>query len=88
MSVLEKATQILDIVAEAPEAATMTYIAHRLGQPRSSIHRLLSELVQLGLLFRVGPRTTRPGLDCPAGATRPVGQRHHPDLEGCDGAPP
>jgi DNA-binding IclR family transcriptional regulator len=54
MSVLAKATQILDIVAEAPEAATLTSIAQRLGQPRSSIHRLLSELVQLGLLFRVG----------------------------------
>jgi DNA-binding IclR family transcriptional regulator len=54
MSVLAKATQILDIVAEAPETATLTSIAQRLGQPRSSIHRLLSELVQLGLLFRVG----------------------------------
>jgi IclR family KDG regulon transcriptional repressor len=55
MSVLEKATQILDAVAESPESATLTSIAQRLGQPRSSIHRLLSELVQLGLLFRVGP---------------------------------
>jgi IclR family KDG regulon transcriptional repressor len=54
MSVLAKATQILDIVAEVPEAATLTSIAQRLGQPRSSTHRLLSELVQLGLLFRVG----------------------------------
>jgi len=54
MSVLSKATQILDIVAEAPESATLTSIAQRLGQPRSSVHRLLSELVQLGLLFRVG----------------------------------
>ena len=61
MSVLEKATQILDVVAEAPEAATLTSIAQRLGQPRSSIHRLLSELVQLGLLFRVGPVNYAPG---------------------------
>ena len=61
MSVLDKATQILDVVAEAPEAATMTYIAHRIGQPRSSIHRLLSELVQLGLLLRVGPANYAPG---------------------------
>ena len=61
MSVLEKATQILDTVAEAPDAATLTSIAQRLGQPRSSIHRLLSELVQLGLLFRVGPAHYAPG---------------------------
>ena len=61
MSVLEKATQILDIVAEAPETATLTSIAQRLGQPRSSTHRLLSELVQLGLLFRVGPANYAPG---------------------------
>lgn len=61
MSVLEKATQILDLVAEAPEAATLTSIAQRLGQPRSSTHRLLSELVQLGLLFRDGAANYAPG---------------------------
>ena len=61
MSVLEKATQILDVVAESPDAATLTSIAQRLGQPRSSTHRLLSELVQLGLLFRVGTANYAPG---------------------------
>lgn len=61
MSVLEKATQILDAVAESPDAATLTSIAHRLGQPRSSTHRLLSELVKLGLLFRVGSANYIPG---------------------------
>lgn len=61
MSVLEKATQILDVVAESPDAATLTGIAQRLGQPRSSIHRLLSELVHLGLLLRVGVATYAPG---------------------------
>ena len=61
MSVLEKATQILDVVAETPDGATLTSIAQRLGQPRSSIHRLLSELVQLGLLFRVGSANYMPG---------------------------
>jgi DNA-binding IclR family transcriptional regulator len=61
MSVLEKATLILDVVAEAPEEATLTAIAHRLGQPRSSTHRLLSELVQLGLLFRTGGASYVPG---------------------------
>ena len=61
MSVLEKATLILDLVAEAPDEATLTSIAQRLGQPRSSTHRLLSELVQLGLLFRVGSANYVPG---------------------------
>jgi len=61
MSVLEKATLILDAVAESPEDATLTSIAQRLGQPRSSTHRLLSELVQLGVLFRVGPANYVPG---------------------------
>lgn len=61
MSVLEKATQILDLVAESPDEATLTAIAQRLGQPRSSTHRLLSELVQLGLLFRVGSANYVPG---------------------------
>lgn len=61
MSVLEKSTLILDLVADSPEAATLTSIAQRLGQPRSSVHRLLSELVQLGLLYRVGSTTYAPG---------------------------
>lgn len=61
MSVLEKATQILEIVAESPDAATLTSIAQRLGRPRSSTHRLLSELVQLGLLYRVGGANYAPG---------------------------
>jgi DNA-binding IclR family transcriptional regulator len=61
MSVLAKATRILDLVAEAPDDATLTSIAQRLGQPRSSTHRLLSELVQLGLLFRVGTASYVPG---------------------------
>lgn len=61
MSVLEKATEILDVVAESPNAATLTSIAQRLGQPRSSTHRLLSELVNLGLLLRVGAATYAPG---------------------------
>jgi DNA-binding IclR family transcriptional regulator len=61
MSVLEKATLILDVVAESPEQATLTAIAQRLNQPRSSTHRLLSELVQLGLLFRVGTANYVPG---------------------------
>lgn len=61
MSVLEKATLILDAVTESPEPATLTSIAQRLAQPRSSTHRMLSELVNLGLLFRVGSAVYVPG---------------------------
>jgi IclR family transcriptional regulator, KDG regulon repressor len=61
VSVLDKAASIIDIVAESPEAATLTSIAQRLGLPRSSIHRLLSELVRLGMLLRVGANTYAPG---------------------------
>ncbi len=61
MSVLEKATQILDVVTESPDPATLTSIAQRLDQPRSSTHRLLSELGQLGLLFRVGAANSMAG---------------------------
>jgi DNA-binding IclR family transcriptional regulator len=61
VSVLEKAALIVDMVAESPDAATLTSIAHRLGLPRSSIHRHLSELVRLGLLLRVGTSTYAPG---------------------------
>lgn len=61
MSVLEKASLILDAVADSSGDATLTSIAQRLGQPRSSTHRLLSELVQLGVLFRVGTANYVPG---------------------------
>ncbi|HXH82410.1 MAG TPA: IclR family transcriptional regulator [Candidatus Tectomicrobia bacterium] len=61
MSVLEKASRILDVVIDASDDATLTSIALSVGQPRSSTHRLLSELVQLGLLSRVGAATYVPG---------------------------
>ena len=52
MSVLGKATQILDLVTSAERQSTLTEIAEQLGQPRSSVHRLLTELMTLGLLTR------------------------------------
>ena len=88
MSVLAKATEILDVVADQSDGATLTSIAQRLGQPRSSTHRLLSELVQLGLLFRVGPANYAPGPRlarwADGGQQR---QRHRPHLETDDDAP-
>ena len=52
MSVLGKATQILDLVTSPERQCTLTEIAEQLGQPRSSVHRLLTELMTLGLLTR------------------------------------
>jgi IclR family KDG regulon transcriptional repressor len=52
VSVLGKATQILDVVTSADRQSTLTEIAEQLGQPRSSVHRLLTELMTLGLLTR------------------------------------
>jgi DNA-binding IclR family transcriptional regulator len=61
MSVLQKATDIVDLVTDSPEPATLTSIAGRLQQPRSSVHRLLLELVDLGVLLRVGSAGYVPG---------------------------
>ncbi len=68
MSVLRKATQILDVVTSADRQSTLTEIAEQLGQPRSSMHRLLTELMTLGLLTRrsnatyaAGPRLVQWG---------------------------
>ena len=61
MSVLAKSARILDLVADSEGDRTLTSIASALGQPRSSIHRLLSELVDLGLLLRVGANAYAPG---------------------------
>ena len=61
MSVLAKSARILDLVADSEGDPTLTSIASALGQPRSSTHRLLSELVELGLLLRVGANAYAPG---------------------------
>lgn len=61
MSVLEKSALIIDIVSDGEGDPTLTKIAQRMGQPRSSVHRLLAELVQLDLLSRVGTNTYAPG---------------------------
>ena len=52
MSVLAKATQILDLVTSGEQQSTLTEIAEQLRQPRSSVHRLLTELMTLGLITR------------------------------------
>ena len=61
MSVLERATRILDRVCDASGPVTLTEIARALQEPRSSIHRMLTDLVSLGLLTRMDGVTYLPG---------------------------
>ncbi len=61
MSVLERATRILDRVCDANGPVTLTEISRSLEEPRSSIHRLLTDLASLGLLTRMDGVTYLPG---------------------------
>ena len=63
MSVLEKASDLIDCLGRAGEPVTLGYVRSALGMPKSSTHRLLSELATLGIVRRtadgrysLGPR--------------------------------
>jgi DNA-binding IclR family transcriptional regulator len=63
MSVLEKASELIDCLGRAGEPVTLGYVRSALGMPKSSTHRLLSELAALGIVRRtddsrysLGPR--------------------------------
>ena len=63
MSVLEKASDLIDCLGRAGEPVTLAYVRAALGMPKSSTHRLLSELATLGIVRRtedgrysLGPR--------------------------------
>jgi DNA-binding IclR family transcriptional regulator len=63
MSVLEKASELIDCLGRAGEPVTLGYVREALGMPKSSTHRLLSELATLGIVRRtddgrysLGPR--------------------------------
>lgn len=53
MSVLGKAAQIIDVLNRNVTATKLGAIAEQVGLPKSSAHRLLAELVTLGLVRRV-----------------------------------
>ena len=55
MGLLAKASAVLDLLAEAGEL-TAAEVAERLGEPRSSIYRLLSSLGRLELVEPAGDR--------------------------------
>jgi DNA-binding IclR family transcriptional regulator len=63
MSVLEKASELIDCLGRAGEPVTLGYVRSALGMPKSSTHRLLGELAALGIVRRtddgrysLGPR--------------------------------
>lgn len=63
MSVLEKASDLIDSLGRAGEPVTLAYVRSELGMPKSSTHRLLGELAALGIVRRtadgrysLGPR--------------------------------
>jgi IclR family transcriptional regulator, KDG regulon repressor len=63
MSVLEKASELIDCLGRAGEPVTLGYVRSALGMPKSSTHRLLGELASLGIVRRtedgrysLGPR--------------------------------
>jgi DNA-binding IclR family transcriptional regulator len=63
MSVLEKASHLIDVLGQAGEPVTLSHVRSALVMPKSSTHRLLSDLVGLGIVRRtqdgrysLGPR--------------------------------
>jgi DNA-binding IclR family transcriptional regulator len=63
MSVLEKASELIDCLGQAGEPVTLGYVRSALDMPKSSTHRLLGELAALGIVRRadggrysLGPR--------------------------------
>jgi IclR family transcriptional regulator, KDG regulon repressor len=63
MSVLEKASDLIDALGRAGEPVSLGHVRSALGMPKSSTHRLLGELVSLGIVRRtpdgrysLGPR--------------------------------
>jgi IclR family KDG regulon transcriptional repressor len=54
MSVLEKASDLIDCLGQAGEPVTLAHVRSALDMPKSSTHRLLSELAALGIVRRAG----------------------------------
>lgn len=63
MSVLEKASDLIDCLGQAGEPVSLSHVRTALAMPKSSTHRLLTELASLGIVRRtrdgrysLGPR--------------------------------
>lgn len=61
-SVLQRAVAVLDAFDEGTQDLSVTEVAGRTGMPLSTCHRLLAELVGVGLLERLPDRRYRVGL--------------------------
>jgi IclR family acetate operon transcriptional repressor len=61
VSVLEKTALVLDRVCDAPGPLTLADLARDLKQPRSSVHRMLSDLSTLGVITRMQDASYVPG---------------------------
>lgn len=61
-SSLKRAVRILEAFNEGDRDLSASEIAHRIEMPTSTTHRLLSELVDLGLLERLATKRYRIGL--------------------------
>jgi DNA-binding IclR family transcriptional regulator len=63
MSVLRKASELIDCLGQAGEPVTLAFVRSALDMPKSSTHRMLAELAALGIVRRtedgrysLGPR--------------------------------
>lgn len=63
MSVLRKASELIECLGQAGEPVTLGYVQAALGMPKSSVHRLLNDLAALRIVRRsedgrysLGPR--------------------------------
>jgi DNA-binding IclR family transcriptional regulator len=67
LSALEKALAVLEAVADQPQAVGLPDLAARLNLPRQTVHRVLGQLEDTGLVLRdpsrerysIGPRQSR-----------------------------
>ncbi len=57
-SAIEKAIRVLDAVTEQPQSIGLPDIAARVGLPRQTVHRILAQLQEIGLVTR-GPARDR-----------------------------
>jgi len=55
-STLEKALQILEVILEQPQSIGMPDLIDRLGMSRQSVHRLILQLEELGLIVKIPNR--------------------------------
>jgi IclR family acetate operon transcriptional repressor len=79
MSALEKALAVLEAVADQPQPIGLPDLAARLNLPRQTVHRVLSQLEDAGLVLRdltreryaIGERQTRLALSTLASRNQP-----------------